>query len=193
MRTDVKATDTAAAIATMPTIPHTAPQPDAHQSTERAAPTRTLTRREPYSDLYNKIGYTVALLGAFILASWLWFVGATYTISGLTLFGITTKGAAWFALPICITAVELWLMPRKNMHGLMILVFLAILAFDVLTSWFGLTLDLAGKRLPLGAGWQLPSGGVVFHGGCIILSLVFAFAPEKIARVVYREITGTWL
>jgi hypothetical protein len=188
MRTDAKAIDTAAAVATMPAV-----QPDVHQSPERAAPRVTIRRKPAYSDLYNKLGYTLALIGAFTLAGWLWFVGATYTISGLTLFGITTDSVAWFALPISITAIELWLMPRKNMHGLMIMVFLAILAFDMLTSWYGLTLDLAGKRLPLGAGWQLPNGGVVFHGGCVLLSLVFAFAPEKIARVAYQELVGTWL
>lgn len=149
-------------------------------------------RRKSNTATYDRIGYTLALIGAVSVAGIVWYVGAYYTLRGLTAFGVQVNGPAWWLLPTFITAIELWLMPKRGVGWQSILMFLAILGFDVLTSWFGLRADLAGRPLPLGAGWTLPASGLLFHVGCIALSLGFAFLPEKIGRWASRELWGTW-
>lgn len=173
-------------------IPDVISQPQLTQAVPHTKE-RTTTRRKSQNDLYNKIGYSLAILASFGVAGLFWYIGAYYTLRGLTAFGLDVQSLTWWLLPIFITAVELWLMPKKGTAGFAVVMFFMILGFDVLTSWFGLINDLAGRNLPLGAGITLPTGGTVLHSLCIVLSLVFAFLPEKLGRWAYREITGTWL
>lgn len=172
----------------------TLPPIDTQQDVQaKAISPRHTTRRKAQTDLYNKIGYTIALIMGLGFALLMWFIGARYTVLGLQLFGFKTTSTGWYILPLGITAVELWLMPKRGNHLLSVFFFLLILAFDVLTSWYGLRLDLAGRNLPLGTGWQLPSNGTPFHIACVVLSLGFAFLPEKLGKWAGREMMGVWL
>lgn len=172
-------------------IPQTSQPAEAEPASQPAK--RTTMPRKINMDTYNKVGYTVALLGAAASAILLWVIGANYTLEGLQLFGIKAEGVEWWALPLIVTAIELWLMPKRSSKPLIIIFFLIILAFDVLTSWYGLNLDLAGRTLPLATGLTLPRGGIAFHVSMIALSLAFAFIPEKLAKVAIKEAGVTWL
>ena len=177
---------------TVTPIPDVLSQPEpASQST--TIPKERTTRRKSHPDLYNKIGYSIALIFAVVIGAWLWYLGALYTLKGLTFFGINATSLAWWLLPLAITAAELWLLPKKSSKPLMIIIFIAVLSFDVLTSWYGLIADLAGKSLPLATGITLPKDGAVMHGAMIILSLSFAFMPEKLFKTAINELKEQWL
>lgn len=194
MKTTNKEVNTTLSLVMQPDlIPIAQPTQPAEPEPATQPAKRATTPRKINTDAYNKIGYTVALLGAAASAILLWLIGANYTLQGLQLFGINARGMEWWALPIVITAIELWLMPKRGSKPLIIIFFMIILAFDVLTSWYGLNLDLAGRTLPLATGLTLPSGGIPFHVFMIALSLAFAFVPEKLARVAIKEAGATWL
>lgn len=170
-------TFTAPAIEVPPTVP-----------TPRDVAPRTKPRR---ISTYDKTGSTIAYIASFGLGAALWLAGAYFTIVAARAFNIPTGPFIWL-LPLAITTVELWLMPRRGVGWQSVAIFLVILGFDVLTSWYGLVEVMAGRRLPLGAGWTVPQGGAALHVGAIILGLGFAFLPEKLGRWAAAEVWGLW-
>ncbi len=166
--------------------------------TQPTQPERTTTQpkeraRTRHKDMYDKVGYTIALIASLAIAGLFWYIGAYYTLRGLSAFKVNTSSGAWWILPLAITAVELWLMPKRGTRWQAVGMFMLILAFDIATSWHGLLADLGGKSLPLATGITLPNGGAEFHLLCVVISLACAFLPEKLGKWAYREITGTWL
>lgn len=175
---------------TVTVIPDVITQPELPTQTT----VQTKERRKPHRNaMYDKIGYSVALIFAVVIGAWMWYLGALYTLKGLAFFGINATNVVWWFLPLAITAAELWLLPKKTSKPLMIIIFLAVLSFDILTSWHGLIADLAGKSLPLAAGITLPKDGTVMHIMMIVLSLSFAFMPEKLFKTAINELKEQWL
>lgn len=167
-------------------------------STPIIAPRRTPSKQSRVmaktfaQSAYDKLGYTIACLAGLVLAIGLWIAGGYFTLQAVRSITTINTSLWWWSLPLAITAVELWLMPKRGVAPASIIIFLVVLALDILTSWHGLTTTLSGRMLPLGAGWQIPSTGMTLHGIAIIISFVFAFAPEKMARWATRELWELW-
>lgn len=148
-------------------------------------------RRKVNTTLYDKIGRTGAYCGVIAIGGLLWYVGAFYTLAALRSFGLQANGVLWWIVPVIITMIELWLMPKKSQNGLLLAAFGLVLLVDVGTSWQGLT-SFAGKTLPLFGGVTLPASGTGLHGTAAIIALVLAFIPEKIARAGAVELKKLW-
>ena len=168
------------------TSPETEPMP-----VQQAVTARPERRKIARSGLYDKIGITIAQVGTIAIAGLLWFVGAFYTLAALQTFGLNTANLLWWIVPMVITAIELWLMPKRGTSWQSFTAFTIVLVVDVGTSWQGLT-SFAGKTLPLFGGLTLPQGGVTLHIIAGIIGLVLAFIPEKLARHGIRELLKVW-
>lgn len=177
-----------------PTVPLVAQPAASHvaQPKEQPQPRRTSSRR--ISTAYDKAGTTVAYAGAMFLAGLLWYLGAFFTLTFLQTQGLEIQhlGLVAWLVPLGITAIELWLMPRTGTRWQSVLVFLAVLAFDVGTSWSGAITWGAGKHIALFNGFTLPKAGLTLHALALVLGLVFAFLPEKIGRWAAAELWHVW-
>lgn len=186
-QTDGTATLKAPIITTIPetiTLPNE--QPAILQSTSPRA-----ERRKTSNNLYDKVGRTGAYIGVTIIGILLWYVGAFYTLAAIRSFGIATNGIFWWFVPLLITMIELWLMPKKSLDWRLLAAFLFVLILDIGTSWQGLT-SFAGKTLPLFGGIKLPTGGAELHVTAAIIAVTLAFIPEKIARAGVIELKKVW-
>jgi hypothetical protein len=124
----------------------------------------------------------------------LWIAGARFTLQFLTRIGVTLAGigALQWLIPVAITATELFFWPRRGSQIQQGVMFAAVLAFDVGTTYAGIVELTAGRMIPLFAGFQLPHSGpalVALGGAC---GLLFAFGPEKIARWAVGDLYSVW-
>lgn len=172
---------------TITAIPDEITQPTQPERTT----TQPKTERKQKTSLYDKVGRTGAYSGVIAIGALLWYVGAFYTLAALRSFGLNTASLLWWIVPVMITMIELWLMPKKAQNGLLLAAFGFVLLLDVGTSWQGLT-SFAGKTLPLFGGVTLPVGGAALHITAAIIALVLAFLPEKIARAGFTELKKLW-
>ncbi len=155
------------------------------------------TERRPTAigkGLYDRVGMTLALLLSLAIGAGLWLGGAFFTLSFFQSTGLQLDPrnvAAWL-LPLAITAGELWLWPKAGQRWQAVLIFIAVLAFDVGTSWAGAVAWGSGRYIPLFAGFTLAQSGWPLHVLALTSGLAFAFLPEKIARYALAELQRTW-
>lgn len=161
-------------------------QPERTQERPQERPKRTRT------SAYDKAGLSIAYVFSCCLSLLLWFAGAYFTIAALNAFGLHATGAAWWLLPVGITAIELWLMPRAGTRWQAVAFFVVVLIIDILSSWYGVLDTMGGRFVPLGAGFTIPKTGAALHIGAIMVSLIFAFMPEKLARWSIAELWKVW-
>ena len=159
-----------------------------------ATPSRTSKKLTAAAGLYDRAGVTLALLGSLAIAAGLWWVGAYFTLRFLASAGLKMAGtdaAAWL-IPMTITAIELWLLSRIRTNWQALVIFLTVLAFDIGTSWGGFVAWGAGRHVSLFAGFTIPTDGRTLHLVAIVLGLIWAFLPEKIARWAVAELRRVW-
>ena len=161
---------------------------------EELRPSRTASRRSTLAanSTYDKIGLTVALFVALAFAAIMWLAGAFFTLTALGINLGAGWALAWWLLPLLITGIEIWLMPRAGMGGRLITMFGIVLALDVASSWYGVIKWLGGRFITLGPGFTVPEGGPVLHILAVIAGLVLAFYPEKLARKAWAELMKVW-
>lgn len=187
--------------------PTTDPTPAVAPSTpSTASPTTTTTTtksqsrsRQANPSLYERVGTTIGLIFTLALAGGLWYAGSYFSLQFLgkvqflhisQLIGLLGL-RQWF-IPVGITAIELFLWPRRKRFLIKALVFFPVLAFDIGTSCNGLIDVTAGSTIPLFQGITIPKDGVALNITVIIFGLLFAFGPEKIARWVVADLIELW-
>ena len=183
METATKLATATAADTASPVQPERIEQTQAARTQERTKRTRT--------GAYDKAGLSIAYVFSCALSLLLWVAGAYFTIAALRAFGVQATGA-WWLLPVGITAIELWLMPRAGTRWQAVAFFALVLAADVLSSWYGVLDTMGGRFVPLGAGFTIPQTGAALHIGAVAVSLAFAFLPEKLARWSIAELWKVW-
>lgn len=156
------------------------------------APSRPQRPKPKSNTTYDKTLESLAYVASFCIAAALWYVGAYFTLAAIAELGIATTHLAWWLIPLAITAIELSLIEKIKGGWQSIAIFASVLALDIASSWYGIVTKLGGEFVPLGAGFSIPTTGTVLHAGAIIASLIFAFAPEKIARWAFSEIGRVW-
>ena len=167
----------------------------------RATPQRKeRTRRMPTSGplrmdgLYDRVVATFALTFVLLLSAGLWWVGAFFSLQALAGWGVRLaqlNGAQWL-IPAAVTAAELSLWPIGRRVRPMFAVWALIVAFDIGTTVAGLLAVLAGRHLPLFAGYTIPSGGAVLMGISLMVGLVCAFGPERLGRASTKALVELW-
>lgn len=167
-------------------------EPPPQRSTGRSVNPPTERTRRVKTTPYDKFGLSFAYTAAATLSAALWWVGAYFTIAALRSFGITVAGPVWWLLPAAVTAIEIWLMPRAGVRWQALAFFTVVLLVDVLSSWYGVIATLGGRFVPLGAGWTIPQDGTMLHIVAILVSLAFAFMPERLARWSLVELWKVW-
>lgn len=151
---------------------------------------------------YRRVGTSIALAGAALLGGLMWYYGGVFSLDYLAdtfapIAALVQRTPWWqhWWIPVLISAVEIFLWPRRErrvaIFVLRLLLWLAVLAFDVLTTMRGLlpvlegvglsAVDTAGKRQWL---------AYVLSGA---LGLAFAYLPEKIARWVLSDLWNLWI
>ncbi len=152
------------------------------------------TRSAPQPNIYTKIQTSIALSFALLVAGLLWIVGAFFTLQALETLGIKLAGIGiwqWF-IPIAITASELALWPRRSSARLQFVFFISVLLFDIGTSFAGLVQWGAGRTFPLFEGITFPEGGWGLRIIALVIALIFAFGPERLARWAGPELWQLW-
>jgi hypothetical protein len=152
--------------------------------------------------LYRRIGTTLALIGATLIGGLMWYYGGVFSLDylGDTFAPIRAfiQRSPWWQhwwLPILISAVEIFLWPRRERRLPIFLLrlglWLAVLAFDVLTTVRGLLPILAA----LGIAHVEPVAEQAWLAYSIsgLLGLAFAYLPEKIARWVVSDLWNLWV
>ena len=151
------------------------------------------TKPRSKQGLYDRLGMTLAFSLGLAVAFLLWLAGAFFTLQFLSGMGVTlaAAGAAQWLIPAAITAGELWLWPRATTRPQQTALFLAVLAFDIGTSLFGLRDWAAGRVIPnVGT---LPAAGWPLWAGALVVALICAFWPEKLGRWAAGELRRVWL
>lgn len=173
---------------TQPQPPSRSEQPTISEPHTR--PT-TVRRRSSQStiNLYERIGTLIALLGAFALSVGLWALGAFFTLQWartLPQIGILfTSHWAWF-LPIAITAIEVFLWPKRQGNRLHTLYWLGVLAIDTYTTYVGIyEWAQVGHTA---AGIALPTTGALLVIPAILIAIGLAIIPERAARTQVTQI-----
>jgi hypothetical protein len=161
------------------------PQPQEPQRKPRRASTKP-------QGLYDHIGQTIAYSFAVTVSVALWAAGAWFTLAALQAFGMNTSNLAWWLLPIGITGIEIWLMPSVSTRWQTFIMFCLILAVDVASSWYGVIDFFAGKHMPFGPGFTVPTSGIALHIFAVVASLMLAFAPEKLGKYAGAELLKVW-
>jgi hypothetical protein len=167
-------------------------QPQVDYPPERTVERAVTRPKQSKPTTYDKAGLSFAYAASGVLSIALWYAGAYFTIAALRAFGINTTNPAWWLLPVAITTIEIWLMPRAGVRWQAVAFFAVVLLADVLSSWYGVVATLGGRFLPLGAGWTIPKDGMMLQAGAILISLIFAFMPERLARWSLTELWKVW-
>lgn len=161
-------------------------------------PERTKVKRRvsasQVKDAYERVGTTIALLGAGMVGIGLWGAGAYFTLQFLSHQVPTLAGMGVWAwvIPIVITAAELFLWPRWGGRMMQLVFFLGVLAFDVGSTYSGFVDIAAGRSIALFRGISIPQSGWVLDVLGVVAGLVCAFGPERIARWVMSDLIAIW-
>lgn len=178
-------------------VPAEAPPPAPAEPAVRGAALPPLLR-----GLYRRVGTTIALLGAALIGGLMWYYGGVFTLDYLSdtfaaLAALFAGGPWWYAwwIPLVVSAIELFLWPRRERRRLIaavrLLLWLAVLAFDVLTTVRGLVPVVRALVGPAVTETDLGRG--VLLGGCVAVGVLFAFLPETIARWVIGDLWALWV
>lgn len=174
---------------------------------------RTRARREVIDDsplppptairgTYRRIGTSLALAGAALLGGLMWYYGGVFSLDYLAdtfaTLGAFIRRTPWWQhwwIPVLISAVEIFLWPRRERRAavfvLRLLLWLAVLAFDVLTTMRGLLPVLAS--MGLAAVNEAGQGQWLAYGISGMLGIAFAYLPEKITRWVLSDLWNLWV
>lgn len=187
--------------------------PDTRDDREAERNPRRRMRREVDADLplppptairgtYRRIGTTLALIGASLIGALMWYYGGVFSLDYLgdtfapiaALVARTPWWQHWW-IPVLISAVEIFLWPRRERRAsifiLRLLLWLAVLAFDVLTTVRGVLPVLASVGLP--ALNQAGERQWLAYGISGAFGIAFAYLPEKIARWVLSDLWNLWV
>ena len=145
-------------------------------------------------DSYERIGTTVGLVFSLFVGIVLWLAGAWCTIQFLADLGLDLAAFGYWQwlIPIGISAAELFLWPRHWDRVMQACMFLAVLAFDVGTTYTGFVAVASGRVIPLFGGIQLPAGGPGLAVLGVTVGLLCAFGPERIGRWVLSDLYTLW-
>ncbi len=176
-----------------------APAPQAVEPPPATISTKKRAQRNAsvqVKDTYERVGTTIALLGALAGCIGLWWVGAYFTLRFLTNLGIALAhwGVWAYLIPLTITAAELFLWPGRMSSRWHTLWWVAVLAFDVGSTASGVVVVLAGRTIPLftASGITVPQDGAVLIGLGVVVGLVCALAPEKYGKRVLNDLYALW-
>lgn len=145
-------------------------------------------------NVYELVGTTVGLVFSLTIGLGLWIAGAWCTLQFLADLGLglATWGYWQWLVPLGISGAELFLWPRSRRRVMPGLMFLAVLAFDVGTTYAGFVAIAGGRVLPIFAGIHLPSSGPGLAVLGVAAGLLCAFGPERIARWVVGDLYVLW-
>lgn len=151
---------------------------------------------------YRRIGTTIALVGAALIGGLMWYYGGVCSLDYLgdtfAVIGRFLQRTAWWQhwwIPVLISAIEIFLWPRRERRWaiflLRLVLWLAVLAFDVLTTARGLLPIVTAQANALIADVAARQWvGYTVSGG---LGFAFAYLPEKIARWVVSDLWNLWV
>ena len=167
--------------------PHTPAKP-------RASSQRTQARMQAAGSSLDRAMTAVAYCGVILIAGLLWYIGAFYTLTfcRTVIPAVERLDLFMWGIPLIITAIELKMWPKPASSKLLWAVFVGILLFDVGSSYSGFTTWAGGRTIPLFNGFTFPQSGAVLSLTGIVLGVVFAFAPERMARAAARELMDLW-
>lgn len=151
---------------------------------------------------YRRIGTSLALIGATLIGALMWYYGGVFSLDYLsdTFAAIRAfiRATPWWQhwwIPVLISAIEIFLWPRRErrvaIFVLRLLLWLAVLAFDVLTTMRGLLPVLASMGLT--AVNEAGQRQWLAYGISGTLGVAFAYLPEKIARWVLSDLWNLWV
>lgn len=151
---------------------------------------------------YRRIGTSFALAGAALLGGLMWYYGGVFSLDYLAdtfaSLGAFIQRTPWWQhwwIPVLISAVEIFLWPRRERRAavfvLRLLLWLAVLVFDVLTTIRGLLPVLAS--MGLAAVNDSGQRQWLAYGISGTLGIAFAYLPEKIARWVLSDLWNLWV
>jgi hypothetical protein len=149
---------------------------------------------------YRRVGTSIALLGAALIGGLMWYYGGICSLDYLgdtfaviaTFIRNTTWWQHWW-IPLVISAIEIFLWPRRERRWaiflLRLVLWLAVLAFDVFTTGRGL-LAIIQPQIVIADATVQRWLSIGLSGG---LGFAFAYLPEKIARWVLSDLWNLWL
>ncbi len=186
------------AVSMLPDVSTLRDQPTSSSGTELDESPRA--RRRPAKtplvvrDTYERIGTTVGLVFSLFVGLGLWLAGAWCTIQFLADLGLELAAFGYWQwlIPVGISAAELFLWPRNWDRVMQACMFLAVLAFDVGTTYTGFVAIASGRVIPLFGGIQLPPGGPGLAVLGVAVGLLCAFGPERIGRWVLSDLYTLW-
>jgi hypothetical protein len=166
--------------------PASAPaSPSAEAPRASEAPARTSRRRPP--NPYENALAKAALLIALAVVAGVWWVGAYSTLQWLSGAGVSlaTVGLLAWGLPIAVTVLESGTLAARSRVPWLWLVWLVVLAFDIVTTAIGLLLVANGRTFFGQAFATTDLTSQVIAG---VVGAVIALAPEPAARAIWREL-----
>lgn len=150
--------------------------------------------------LYRRIGTTIALAGAALIGGLMWYYGGICSLDYLgdtfALIAAFIRQTTWWQhwwIPLVISAIEIFLWPRRERRWpiflLRLILWLAVLAFDVFTTGRGL-LPIIAPQVGIADTTTHQWVSIGLSGG---IGFAFAYLPEKIARWVISDLWNLWL
>ena len=180
--------------ATQPRTERPTEAPRREARAERPPKQKPRERPQWATGLYDKIGTTLALTSVLAISALLWWVGAFFSLRALAGWGVRLAqlGGLQWLIPVAITAAELWLWPAGRRVRPLLALWVVVVVFDVGTTVAGLLTVLAGRHLPLFAGYDLPTSGPVLMGIAVAIGLLCAFGPERFGRGAAQALHELW-
>jgi hypothetical protein len=166
-------------------------QPGAGEPHASHATPRT---KRSQSQLVDTLAYAGA--ACFGLAGWM--LGGFFTLTACAAVGLPIVAQIDWPWALPANALICWLIPLSvslievrfwpnGANGWRSWLFWAISLLDVASTVYGLSVALADKPIPLGAGFTLARGSDALWMVACVLALILTFAPEQI---VTRSIAG---
>lgn len=151
--------------------------------------------------LYRRLGTTIAFGGAAVVGALIWYFGGLFTLDYLAdtfdEIAAFVAAAPWWqswSIPVAVSAMELFLWPRRERRPHVFLIrlslWLFILAFDILTTHRGVLPVISRQELPLPLSAEQRLW--LNHSISLVLGAAFAYLPEKIARWVLADLWVMW-
>lgn len=151
------------------------------------------TARTGTGKVSARLAESLATGGALLLAGLGWAIGGFFTITALRALGLPLDALGWWAwlIPAAISAIELRWWPTRA-RGWQIGVFWLVALVDLASTYYGLSLYLAGRLIPLGPGFMLTSGSTALIAVCLAAAALLTFLPERLAKAALRGLAGVW-
>ena len=135
------------------------------------------------------------------MAGLIWYFSGIFTLDYLRdmfpqLAPVMAESPWWqvWLIPLSISAMELFLWPhrerRLGIFSIRLILWGAMLAFDVLTTYRGILPIVRQQDLPfvLVADWRW----WLDHGTSLLIGAVFAYLPERTIRWVLADLWALW-